>query len=91
VALLLADHRMPRMNGIEFLTAAIQQFPDVRRVLLTAYADTEAAIGAINLVKLDYYLLKPGTRPTETFIRCSTICWISGQRAIARRLTEPAS
>src|ERR1700704_4562451 len=59
VALVLADHRMPRMTGIEFLTAAIRQFPDVRRVLLTAYADTEAAIGAINIVKLDHYLLKP--------------------------------
>src|SRR5215469_14800022 len=59
VALLVADHRMPHMNGVEFLTAAIRQFPDVRRVLLTAYADTEAAIGAINIVKLDHYLLKP--------------------------------
>ncbi len=63
VALLLADHRMPRMTGIEFLTAAIREFPDVRRVLLTAYADTEAAIGAINVVKLDYYLLKPWDPP----------------------------
>lgn len=63
VALLLADHRMPRMNGIEFLTAAIREFPDVRRVLLTAYADTEAAIGAINIVKLDHYLLKPWDPP----------------------------
>lgn len=63
VALLLADHRMPRMTGIEFLTAAIRQFPDVRRVLLTAYADTEAAIGAINVVKLDHYLLKPWDPP----------------------------
>src|SRR5262245_32462246 len=51
VALLLADHRMPQMTGIEFLTAAIREFPDSRRVLLTAYADTEAAIGAINVVK----------------------------------------
>ena len=59
VALLLADYRMPRMTGIEFPTAAIRQFPDVRRVLLTAYADTEAAIHAINVVKLDHYLLKP--------------------------------
>jgi thioredoxin reductase (NADPH) len=59
VALLVADHRMPHMSGIEFLTAAIREFPDVRRVLLTAYADTEAAIGAINIVKLDHYLLKP--------------------------------
>ena len=63
VALLIADHRMPRMNGIEFLTAAIREFPDVRRVLLTAYADTEAAIGAINVVKLDHYLLKPWDPP----------------------------
>jgi thioredoxin reductase (NADPH) len=65
VALLLADHRMPHMTGIEFLTAAIRDFPDVRRVLLTAYADTEAAIGAINIVKLDYYLLKPWEPPDE--------------------------
>ena len=63
VALLIADHRMPHMNGIEFLAAAIRQFPDVRRVLLTAYADTEAAIGAINVVKLDHYLLKPWDPP----------------------------
>ena len=63
VALLVADYRMPRMNGIEFLTAAIREFPDVRRVLLTAYADTEAAIGAINVVKLDHYLLKPWDPP----------------------------
>lgn len=63
VALLVADHRMPHMSGIEFLTAAIREFPDVRRVLLTAYADTEAAIGAINVVKLDHYLLKPWDPP----------------------------
>jgi thioredoxin reductase (NADPH) len=63
VALLLADHRMPRMTGIEFLTEAIQRYPDVRRVLLTAYADTEAAIRAINVVKLDHYLLKPWDPP----------------------------
>jgi thioredoxin reductase (NADPH) len=63
VALLVVDHRMPNMNGIEFLTAAIQEWPDVRRVLLTAYADTEAAIQAINVVKLDHYLLKPWDPP----------------------------
>src|SRR6185369_17859785 len=66
VALLLADHRMPRMTGIEFLTAAIREFPDVRRVLLTAYADTEAAIRAINVVKLDHYLLKPWDPPENS-------------------------
>src|SRR5262249_54472120 len=59
VALLVADHRMPQMTGIEFLTRAIRTFPEVRRVLLTAYADTDAAIRAINEVKLDHYLLKP--------------------------------
>ena len=63
VALLVADHRMPHMSGIEFLSAAIQEFPEVRRVLLTAYADTEAAIQAINVVKLDHYLLKPWDPP----------------------------
>jgi len=63
VALLVADYRMPRMSGIEFLTAAIREFPDVRRVLLTAYADTEAAIKAINTVKLDHYMLKPWEPP----------------------------
>jgi thioredoxin reductase (NADPH) len=63
VALLVADYRMPQMNGIEFLTAATRELPDVRRVLLTAYADTEAAIAAINVVKLDHYLLKPWDPP----------------------------
>jgi thioredoxin reductase (NADPH) len=63
VALLVADHRMPHMSGIEFLSAAIREFPEVRRVLLTAYADTEAAIHAINVVKLDHYLLKPWDPP----------------------------
>ena len=63
VALLVADHRMPHMSGIEFLSAAIRDFPDARRVLLTAYADTEAAINAINVVKLDHYLLKPWDPP----------------------------
>lgn len=63
VALLVADYRMPGMSGIEFLTAAVREFPGVRRVLLTAYADTEAAINAINVVKLDHYLLKPWDPP----------------------------
>jgi thioredoxin reductase (NADPH) len=59
VAVLLADYRMPRMNGLEFLEAAMDLYPAARRVLLTAYADTGAAIEAINVVDLDYYLLKP--------------------------------
>ncbi len=65
VALLLADQRMPRMNGVEFLEQAMTRVPDAKRVLLTAYADTEAAIRAINTVKLDHYLLKPWDPPEE--------------------------
>jgi thioredoxin reductase (NADPH) len=65
VALLLADYRMPQMNGIEFLESAMDLFPRARRVLLTAYADTDAAIDAINLVDVDHYLLKPWHPPEE--------------------------
>jgi thioredoxin reductase (NADPH) len=65
VAVLLADYRMPHMNGIQFLEQALDLFPAARRVLLTAYADTEAAIDAINLVDVDHYLLKPWHPPEE--------------------------
>jgi thioredoxin reductase (NADPH) len=65
VAVLLADYRMPRMNGIEFLEQAMDIYPFARRVLLTAYADTNAAIEAINVVDLDHYLLKPWDPPEE--------------------------
>src|SRR5690606_36632543 len=65
VAVLLADYRMPRMNGIEFLEQALDIHPGARRVLLTAYADTGAAIDAINVVDLDHYLLKPWDPPEE--------------------------
>jgi thioredoxin reductase (NADPH) len=65
VALLLADYRMPQMNGIQFLESAMDLFPQARRVLLTAYADTDAAINAINVVDLDHYLLKPWNPPEE--------------------------
>src|SRR5450755_3365274 len=65
VAVILADYRMPQMNGIEFLEAAMNVYPAARRVLLTAYADTNAAIEAINVVDLDYYLLKPWDPPEE--------------------------
>jgi thioredoxin reductase (NADPH) len=65
VAMLIADQRMPGMSGTEYLVQARQLVPDAKRVLLTAYADTEAAIAAINEVALDYYLLKPWDPPEE--------------------------
>jgi thioredoxin reductase (NADPH) len=64
-ALLIADQRMPGMSGTDYLTRARTIVPDAKRVLLTAYADTEAAIAAINEVALDYYLLKPWDPPEE--------------------------
>jgi thioredoxin reductase (NADPH) len=65
VAVLVADYRMPQMSGIEFLEKAMDLFPLAKRVLLTAYADTHAAIDAINVVDLDHYLLKPWDPPEE--------------------------
>lgn len=65
VALFLVDQRMPEMSGTEFLSEAIKYFPDSKKVLLTAYADTEAAIKSINVVGLDYYLLKPWDPPED--------------------------
>ena len=67
VAAILADYRMPHMNGIEFLEQAMDLFPLARRALLTAYADTDAAIQAINLVDVDHYLVKPWEPPEEKF------------------------
>jgi thioredoxin reductase (NADPH) len=65
IALFLVDQRMPEMNGTEFLAEARLIFPEARKVLLTAYADTEAAIAAINTVGLDHYLMKPWTPAEE--------------------------
>jgi len=65
VALFLVDQRMPEMSGTQFLAEALKTFPQAKRVLLTAYADTQAAIDAINKVRLDYYLLKPWHPPEE--------------------------
>jgi len=65
VALLLSDQRMPGMTGVEFLEKARDLYPEARRVLLTAYADTEAAIRAINTARIHYYLTKPWDPPEE--------------------------
>ncbi len=65
VALFLTDQRMPQMTGLEFLEQAREMYPDAKRVLLTAYADTEAAILSINKLQLDYYLLKPWDPPED--------------------------
>lgn len=65
IALFLSDQRMPGMSGVDFLAKTIEKFPDAMRALLTAYADTEAAIRAINTAKIHYYLTKPWDPPEE--------------------------
>lgn len=67
VALFLVDQRMPGMSGVEFLEQAVKFYPDAKRVLLTAYADTDAAIAAINGARISHYLLKPWDPPEENF------------------------
>ncbi|GLZ43368.1 FAD-dependent oxidoreductase [Actinokineospora sp. NBRC 105648] len=89
VAALLADYRMPQMSGIEFLEQAMDLFPLARRVLLTAYADTEAAIQAINVVDLDHYLLKPWDPPEEKFYPVLDellAAWTAAERTPARQV-----
>ena len=83
VALFLVDQRMPRMTGVEFLEKALELFPEAKRDLLTAYADTDAAIRAINEVGLDYYLQKPWDPPEEhlyPILDDQLEEWISGFR-----------
>jgi thioredoxin reductase (NADPH) len=65
IAMFVTDQRMPNMDGVSFLDKAIKFYPDAKRVLLTAYSDTDAAIKAINTVQLDYYLVKPWDPPEE--------------------------
>jgi len=65
IALFVSDQRMPEMEGVAFLEEALNYFPDAKRVLLTAYSDTDAAIKAINNIHLDYYLMKPWDPPEE--------------------------
>jgi thioredoxin reductase (NADPH) len=65
VALMVVDHRMPQMNGVEMLQEAMKIYPNAKRTLLTAYADTDAAIKAINDVRLNHYLLKPWDPPEQ--------------------------
>ena len=65
VALILADQRMPKMDGVAFLQEALHIYPGAKRALLTAYADTNAAISAINQASINYFFLKPWDPPTE--------------------------
>jgi thioredoxin reductase (NADPH) len=87
VAVLLADYRMPQMNGIDFLEEAMDLFPHARRALLTAYADTDAAIQAINVVDVDHYLLKPWDPPEEKLypvVDALVQAWVAaGDREVA--------
>ncbi|WP_030200346.1 FAD-dependent oxidoreductase [Streptomyces sp. NRRL S-87] len=101
VAVILADYRMPQMNGIEFLEQALGVYPGARRVLLTAYADTNAAIDAINVVDLDHYLLKPWDPPEEklypvlddllTAWRASDYRPVPATKVVGHRWSAPSS
>jgi len=65
IAMFISDQRMPEMDGVSFLQRAIKFYPQAKRILLTAYSDKDAAINAINMVQLDYYLIKPWDPPEE--------------------------
>src|SRR5215471_9096023 len=88
VAVILADYRMPELNGIEFLERAMDIYPSARRALLTAYADTGAAIEAINVVDLDYYLLKPWDPPEEKLYPVVDSLLDAWQTAVDRPVEE---
>ena len=80
VALIAADQRMPQMTGIELLEQARTHAPTAKYLLLTAYADTDVAIKAINDIGLDYYLIKPWDPPEERLYPVSTTCSATGGR-----------
>ncbi len=84
VSLFLVDHRMPKLTGSEFLEQAREIFPDAKRVLLTAYADTSVAIHAINKIKIDYYLTKPWTPPEVnlSFFQKKTLAFSDGMNFV---------
>src|SRR5215468_3189428 len=88
VAAILADYRMPEVSGIEFLEQAMDIYPGARRVLLTAYADTGAAIDAINVVDLDHYLLKPWDPPEEKLYPVIDALLAGGLESDPRRVPE---
>jgi thioredoxin reductase (NADPH) len=71
LALCIADQRMPQMTGVDLLQRTVDVFPDVKRVLLTAYADKDAIMMSINKVKIDYYLDKPWDPPEQNSLSTS--------------------
>jgi thioredoxin reductase (NADPH) len=89
VAMLVADQRMPGMSGVEFLAQAIKVAPETKRVLLTAYADTEAAIRAINELRLDHYLMKPWSPPEARLYPVLDELLEDWEAESAARLSEP--
>jgi thioredoxin reductase (NADPH) len=89
VALLVADQRMPGMSGVQFLGRALRVVPQAKRVLLTAYADTEAAILAINELRLDHYLMKPWSPPEERLYPVLDDLLEDWEADSAARLAEP--
>jgi CheY-like chemotaxis protein len=90
IALFLIDQRMPGMSGVEFLAHAIELFPDAKRVLLTAYADTDAAIAAINEPASIIICSNRGIRRKKISIPCSTSCSRIGRRRSRRSLKASA-
>jgi CheY-like chemotaxis protein len=93
VALIMADYRMPQIDSIEFLEQAMNIYPGARRALLTPYADTGAAIEAINMVDLDYYLMKPWDPPEEKLypvVDDLLQLWLASDHGPVPETSEPA-